>query len=124
MIYFTLSLFLILTSTLSSPDQFSRRYANAKTKQRACSPQGYLSSLFPELTHRPLAGPADPLGEAAEVVAPVPALQWDFSLIGIMGEERDRLRPLWAAAAAGRWEAVEEMTGGVLSAAEELLGGV
>lgn len=58
------------------------------------------------------------------MVAPVPALQWDFSLIGIMGEERDRLRPLWAAASAGRWEAVEEMTGGVLSAAEELLGGV
>lgn len=76
MIYFTLSLFLTLTS---------RRYANAKTKQRACSPQGYLSSLFPELIHRPLAGPADPLGEAAEVVAPVPALQWDFSLSGIMG---------------------------------------
>lgn len=80
-----------------------------KAKQRACSPQGYLSSLFPELTHRPLAGPADPLGQAAEVLAPVAPLQWDFSLSGIMGEKRDGLRDLWAAAAAGQWEAVDEM---------------
>lgn len=58
------------------------------------------------------------------MVAPVPALHWDFSFIGIMWEERDRLRPLWAAAAVGQWETVDEMTGGVLSAAEVLLGGV
>ncbi|KKY38600.1 hypothetical protein UCDDA912_g01437 [Diaporthe ampelina] len=93
--------------------------------ERVCSPQGYLSSLFPELTRRPLAGPANPLGEVAEAPAPVPALQWDFSLSGIMaGEERARLRALWAAAAAGQWEAVDDMTSGALAAAEEMLGGV
>lgn len=97
--------------------------ANAKIKQRACSPQGYLSSLFPELTHRPLAGPADPMGEVAEVLAPILPLQWDFSLSGILGEKRDRLRALWAAAVAGQWEAVDEMTGWGLEAAQELLGG-
>lgn len=111
-------------STPSAPLLAARRVANAKTKQRACSPLGYLSSLFPELTHRPPPGPADPLGQAEEVLAPILPLQWDFSLRGIMGEKRDRLRALWAAAAAGQWEAVDEMTSGALAAAEELLGGV
>lgn len=98
--------------------------ANAKIKQRACSPLGYLSELFPELIRRRPAGPADPLGEAEEVPAPVLPLQWDFSLSGIMGEEQDRPRDLWAAAAAGQWEAVDEMTSGVLAEAEKLLGRV
>lgn len=40
------------------------------------------------------------------------------------GEKRDRLPALWAAAVAGQWEAVDEMTSGVLAEAEELLGGV
>ncbi|KAK2613662.1 hypothetical protein N8I77_000560 [Diaporthe amygdali] len=90
--------------------------------ERACSPQGYLSSLFPELTHRPLAGPVDPWAQAVEVLAPLPSLQWDFSLGGIMaGEKREGLRALWAAAAAGQWEAVDEKTKGALAVAEELL---
>ncbi|KAJ0118097.1 hypothetical protein J7T55_014550 [Diaporthe amygdali] len=90
--------------------------------ERACSPQGYLSSLFPELTHRPLAGPVDPWAQAMEVLAPLPSLQWDFSLGGIMaGEKREGLRALWAAAAAGQWEAVDEKTKGALAVAEELL---
>lgn len=90
--------------------------ANAKTlkkTQKACSPEGYLSSLFPTLT--------SPSAGAAGVVFPI---QWDFSLGAIMArEERDLLRRLWAAAVAGDWEAVDEMTSGTLAKAEELLGG-
>ncbi|KAL1861300.1 hypothetical protein Daus18300_008976 [Diaporthe australafricana] len=93
--------------------------------ERTCCPQGYLSSLFPELTHRAPAGLADPLGQATEAPALLPSLQWDFSLGGIMArEKREGLRDLWAAAAAGQWETVDEMTSGVLAVAEELLGRV
>ncbi|KAI3397735.1 hypothetical protein diail_10388 [Diaporthe ilicicola] len=93
--------------------------------ERVCDPEGYLSSLFPELSRRAPAGPANPLGQAAEASAPLFSLQWDFSLGGIMaGEKREGLRALWAAAAAGQWETVDEMTSGVLAVAEELLGGV
>lgn len=80
-----------------------------RQKQEDCSPEGYLCELFPELTSR------------GAVLPPL----WDFSLGGIMaGEKRDQLPALWAAAVAGQWETVDEMTSGVLAEAEEMLGGV
>lgn len=65
------------------------------------------------------------MGQATEASALLQSLQWDFSLGGIMArEKREALRALWAAAAAGQWETVDEMTSGVLAVAEELLGRV
>jgi hypothetical protein len=90
------------------------RRTSKQTKQEACSPHDYLSSLFPGLTSR-AAGAV-----SADAIMP---LQWDFSLGGIMAREKqDRLPKLWAAAMAGDWEAVDEMTSGVLAQARDLLG--
>ncbi|KAG8166978.1 hypothetical protein KVR01_002667 [Diaporthe batatas] len=77
--------------------------------EKDCSPEVYLSSLFPELNASAGTG---------GVVLPQ---QWDFSLDAVMASERrGLLREVWAAAAAGQWEAVEEKTSSTLAKAEEL----